>query len=104
MLRERRDRAVALLNEIPGVHTYCPNATFYLFPDVTDLMKRKGFDAYEPFRRAALHETGVSFCTRLHFGRPLAGEDRHYVRFAYSGIETADIEEGLSRFRQWAEA
>ena len=42
VLQERRDVAVDLLNEIPGVSCYRPEATFYLFPDVTGLMERKG--------------------------------------------------------------
>jgi len=104
ILKERRDKAVSMLNSIEGVHCYKPNATFYLFPNVTEAMKNKGFDDYEKFRRAALHDTGVSFCTRLHFGRPLAGEDERYIRFAYSGIDVDQIEEGLTKFKAWIES
>ncbi|HUT30462.1 MAG TPA: aminotransferase class I/II-fold pyridoxal phosphate-dependent enzyme [Sedimentisphaerales bacterium] len=102
-LRGRRDMAVAMLNSIDGVRCFRPNATFYLFPNVTDVMKRKGFDDYGRFRQAALEETGVSFCTRLHFGRALPGESELYIRFAYSGIDVGDIEEGLTRFKEWLE-
>jgi len=102
-LRARRDTAVSMLNSIDGVRCYKPDATFYLFPNVTDVMRRKGFDDYGRFRRAALQETGVSFCTRLHFGRPLPGESKLYIRFAYSGIDVDDIKEGLTRFKQWLE-
>ena len=35
VLRERRDAAVELLNQTPGIRCYTPNATFYLFPNVT---------------------------------------------------------------------
>jgi len=104
ILRERRDLAVRLLNDIDGVSCYSPEATFYLFPDVTALMERKGFATYDELRRAALEQTGVSFCTRLHFGRELPGESRRYARFAYSGIDTADIAEGLGKLKAWAEA
>ena len=96
--------AVSMLNSVDGVRCFKPNATFYLFPNVTDVMKRKGFDDYEHFRKAALSETGVSFCTRLHFGRPLPGESQLYIRFAYSGIDVGDIEEGLTRFKEWLES
>jgi len=44
-----------------------------------------------------LRETGVSFCTRLHFGRLQPGENRKYIRFAYSGIGEEQIEEGLGK-------
>jgi aspartate/methionine/tyrosine aminotransferase len=103
VLKERRDIAVALLNEVPGVSCYTPNATFYLYPDVTELMAGKGFTDYESFRKDILHKTGVSFCTRLHFGRPLPEEDRRYIRLAYSGIDTEAIRTGLGLFRKYAE-
>jgi aspartate/methionine/tyrosine aminotransferase len=103
-LQARRDMAVSMLNSIDGIRCFKPNATFYLFPNVTDVMKRKGFDDYAQFRKAALGETGVSFCTRLHFGRPLPGESQLYIRFAYSGIDVDDIEEGLTKFKKWLES
>jgi aspartate/methionine/tyrosine aminotransferase len=104
VLKERRDACVALLNQIPGVSCFTPEATFYLYPRVTGLMERKGLTNYDALRRAALEETGVSFCTRLHFGRALPGEKEAYVRFAYSGITVAQIEEGLGKLKGWAEA
>jgi len=103
ILKERRDLCVELLNAIPGIHCLRPNATFYLFPNVTRAMQAKGFDDYEAFRRALLHETGVSVCSRLHFGRPLAGETQFYIRLAYSGIDLPEIREGLTRFRQFVD-
>lgn len=102
-LKERRDAAVDLANSINGVRCFRPNATFYLFPNVTGLMKNKGILDYNEFRIKVLHETGVSFCTRLHFGRPLKGENEYYIRLAYSGIPVDQIREGLGKLRQWAE-
>jgi aspartate/methionine/tyrosine aminotransferase len=100
-LRERRDAAVDALNAIDGVTCSRPNATFYLFPNFTGAMARKGITDYEAFRRAALDATGVSFCSRIHFGRVLPGESERYVRFAYSGIDTADIREGIAKLAAW---
>jgi aspartate/methionine/tyrosine aminotransferase len=100
-LRERRDLAVDLLNRIPGVRCLRPGATFYLFPNVTGAMRRKGLDEYETFRRALLHATGVSVCARLHFGRPLPGENEFYIRLAYSGIDLPDIREALDKFHRF---
>ena len=102
-LEQRRDATAAGLNAIEGIYTYTPNATFYLFPNVTELMKHRGMDDYEEFRRAALHATGVSFTSRIHFGRQLEGEANRYIRFAYSGIDVTEIEQGLSLFKEWAE-
>ncbi len=102
-LRERRDVAVDILNSIPGVTCIKPNASFYLYPDVTELMARKGFgDDYDAFADAILKNTGVSCCTRLHFGRPLPGETRRYLRLAFSGIDVADIREGLGKLKAYA--
>ena len=101
VLRARRDAAVSLLNAMPGVKVHTPEATFYLFPDVTEAMAAKGIDDLAVFAEQALHATGVSFCTRRHFGRPQPGEDRNYVRFAFSGIDEPAIREGLGRLGEW---
>ena len=103
-LEARRDAAVDVLNDIEGVSCFRPEATFYLWPNVTEAMANKGMNDYDEFRRAALHATGVSFCTRLHFGRALPDEADRYIRFAYSGIDVPDIQEGLARFKAWCES
>jgi aspartate/methionine/tyrosine aminotransferase len=103
-LRRRRDAAWAELAQIEGVVCPKPEATFYLFPNVTELMGRLGFDEVGEFATAALHHTGVSFCTRKHFGRPQPGEADHFVRFAYSGLPVDDIHEGLAALRAWVTA
>jgi aspartate/methionine/tyrosine aminotransferase len=103
-LEARRDATAAGLNAIEGINTFVPNATFYVFPNVTELMEAKGMDDYEEFRRAALHATGVSFTNRLHFGREQPNEPNKYIRLAYSGIDVPDIEEGLGRFKEWSES
>jgi aspartate/methionine/tyrosine aminotransferase len=102
-LKERRDAGVAALNAIEGINCACPESTFYLFPNVTGAMANKGIDDYDAFRKAALEATGVSFCTRLHFGRLVPGETERYIRFAYSGINLDQIEEGISRLKQFIE-
>jgi aspartate/methionine/tyrosine aminotransferase len=99
VLKERRDEAVRLLNETPGIRCYMPASAFYLFPNVTGAMRNKGFTDIEEFRRAVLHETGVSACSRVHFGRPQPGEAEQYLRLAYSGIDTDQIVEGLERLK-----
>jgi aspartate/methionine/tyrosine aminotransferase len=104
VLKERRDVAVDILNSIDGVRCFRPNATFYLFPNVTQAMKSKGFASYEELRKTVLQETGVSFCTRLHFGRELPGETNRYIRLAYSGIDVADIKEGLGKLKAFLES
>ena len=101
VLHERRDTALSILRETPGIQCYQPDVTFYLFPNVTEAMRMKGFTDVDDFRRDILRATGVSMCSRTHFGRPQAGEDQHFVRLAYSGIETPDIAEGLGYLRDY---
>ena len=103
VLRERRDVLVDALNSIKGVTVYKPEVTFYLFPDVTDVFHRLGYTDEQKFRLDTLHATGVSFCSRSHFGRPLPGEKRVYIRFAYSGIDVAQIKEGLAKLKAYWE-
>jgi len=102
-LKERRDVAVDMLNSIRGVRCHRPNATFYLFPNVTEAMAGKGITGYPEFSEAVLQNTGVSFCTRVHFGRPGAGEKEHYIRLAYSGIDVDEIREGLGLLKAYLE-
>jgi aspartate/methionine/tyrosine aminotransferase len=102
-LKERRDTAVDMLNSIDGVRCFRPNATFYLYPNVKEAMKKKGLTNYDDFRKTMLRETGVSVCTRLHFGRALEGEKNFYIRLAYSGIDTSDLKEGLTKLKAFLE-
>ena len=104
VLRTRRDLCVDMLNDIEGVFCYRPHATFYLFPDVTEAFVNKGFHDYQTFLTGILENTGVSMCARAHFGTPLPGETKQYVRLAYSGIGRQSIEEGLSKLKVYLES
>lgn len=100
-LERRRNAAVAALAAVPGVRCAKPEATFYLFPNVTEAVEAMGFTTVTEFATAALHHTGVSFCTRHHFGSAQPDETEHYIRLAYSGIACDDISEGLGRLADW---
>ena len=100
-LKDRRDAAMKSLNSIEGIQVAVPESTFYIFPNVTKLLNRKGILDIEQFRKKALVETGVSFCTRKHFGRSFPGDENHFIRLAYSAIEIDDIHEGLEKFKAW---
>jgi aspartate/methionine/tyrosine aminotransferase len=103
-LRERRDAALALLNATPGIRCHVPEATFYLYPNVTGAMAITRCADVESFRRLVLERTGVSCCTRLHFGHALEGERESYLRLAYSGLSTAQIQEGLGKLKSLIES
>lgn len=103
-LRARRDAAVAGLNAIDGISIAAPESTFYLFPNVSKIMERKGLTDVNDLMRGALEQTGVSFCTRKHFGRPLPGKENNFIRLAYSGIDVPDIVTGLKLLKGYFEA
>ena len=103
-LQERRDLAVNMLNEIKGIHCPSPNCAFYLFPNVTKLMEQKGFaNDYKAFAEDVLVKTGVSFCTREHFGKTLPHETEKFIRLAFSGVNTEQIKNALTALKQYAE-
>ena len=101
VLKKRRDTLVNILNNIEGIDAHMPEAGFYVFPKITQLLKNTGFDDVEDFRKVVLKETGVSFCGRHHFGRPLNNEADAYIRLAFSGIDIEDLEEGMKLFKDW---
>ena len=103
-LQTRRDILVDILNGIDGVEAHIPEAGFYVFPKITGLMQKMEFDDVEEFRKEVLKKTGVSFCGRHHFGRPLVGEKDAYIRLAFSGIGKNDLQEGMDLFREWIES
>ena len=100
-LKNRRDALVQILNRLEGVEAHRPEAGFYIFPKITKLLKNTGFDSVEEFRKIVMRETGVSFCGRHHFGRPLENEKDHYIRLAFSGIGMDDLKEGMELFKNW---
>ncbi len=102
-LKKRRDVAVSGLNAIDGIEISTPESTFYLFPKVNEILKRKAFESVENLQLGALKNANVSFCTRDHFGRPQQDEVDYYIRFAYSGISAEDIEEGLKKLKTYFE-
>ncbi len=103
-LKARRDACVNGLNAIDGIDVSTPNSTFYVFPNVNKIMERKGLDDVNALMEGALKMSNVSFCTRKHFGRPVQGESNDYIRFAYSGIDVADITTGLGRLKSYFES
>ena len=100
-LEKRRNLLAERLKDIDGVSLFTPNSTFYLFPDVTELYHQMEAQSYEDFRSRILHETGVSFCTREHFGTPEKNEERKFIRFAYSGITVSEILEGITKLKNY---
>lgn len=104
-LRERRDAIVPAINTIPGFWCPSPSSTFYLWINVTRALAMLGLGRdVEAFRKLILAETGVSFCSREHFGRSHADEKDCYIRFAYSGIDIPLALEGIAGLKAFMES
>ena len=101
VLKTRRDATIAGIQTVPGMRVHTPNSAFYVFPEVTQTMARTGHDDVAKFATDALHNSGMSFCTRKHFGRPAENETGNYIRLAYSGINNPQIDKGLARLSEW---
>ena len=101
VLKTRRDATIAGIQTVPGMRVHTPNSAFYVFPEVTQTMARTGHDDVAKFATDALHNSGMSFCTRKHFGRPAEDETGNYIRLAYSGINNPQIDKGLTRLSEW---
>lgn len=78
-LHERRDRFVAALNQIPGMHCAPISGAFYAFTDVRELLAKSGITTQE-FQSRLLQEFGVAGCPGTDFG--VAGEG--FVRFSFA--------------------
>ena len=100
-LKNRRDALSHNLNKINGIKLTIPNSTFYLFPEITEIFRKMNAESYEDFRKKTLLETGVSFCTREHFGKPLKSENKKFIRFAFSGISKNNIYEGTKKLKDY---
>ena len=77
-LHERRDRFVAGLNSVPGMHCALPSGAFYAFTDIRELLAKSGLDTVT-FQSRLLQEFGVAGCPGTDFG-PSEG----FIRFSFA--------------------
>lgn len=85
--QRRRDRIVAGLNAIPGIHCQLPQGAFYVFPNVKSL----GMPAGQLARRL-LDEAGVAVLAGTDFGQYGEG----YLRLCYA-TSPGNIDRALER-------
>lgn len=90
--KRRRDLIVELLNAAPGVRCLKPGGAFYVFPNVTEACRRKGFTSAKQLQDHLLYEAGVGVLARDAFGTINAGETELYIRLSYATSEELIIE------------
>jgi aspartate aminotransferase len=96
--RERRDRIISLLHDIPGVAIALPDGAFYAFPDVRGLLGRPlagGATCNDDDQLAAflLEHAHIGVVPGSAFGAP------GFLRLSYA-TGMAQIEEGMRRFAE----
>ncbi|MFN0058345.1 MAG: pyridoxal phosphate-dependent aminotransferase [Planctomycetota bacterium] len=93
--RERRDLAVKLLDGAPGIRMLAPEGAFYLFLDISELLKKSGRPSTPTeFCLAALDQAAVALVPGEGFGAPGA------VRISFACAKP-QIEEGLAALRRF---
>jgi aspartate aminotransferase len=100
--RKRRDLAVDLLNDVPGVSCHRPEGAFYLYPNIAGCLGTtsgggRRIDTDEDFALALLEEQHVATVFGAAFGMS------PYLRISYATDE-ATITEGCRRIAAFAGA
>ena len=103
-LKGRRDAALGSSTPRPASAATRPTTTFYLYPNVTGAVQTAGCADHESFRRLVLRRDRrvVLHAPALRPGAA-TGETEYYLRLAYSGVSTAQIEEGLGKLKAFLE-
>ncbi|MBM3200761.1 pyridoxal phosphate-dependent aminotransferase [Candidatus Woesearchaeota archaeon] len=97
--KKRRDLVVKLLNGIDGVKCLKPKGAFYVFPNVTEVCKKKGFKDSKDLQNHLLYNAGVAVLARTCFGSKNKGENEEYIRLSYATSEE-NIIEGVRRMKE----
>lgn len=105
--KEKRDIIVKMLNEIDGIKCHNPIGSFYLFPNVTKIVKRLKLKDGEDLRKYLLaydkkNKKGVAVLARKHFGRRQPSEKEEYIRISIAGT-LASLKEGVRRIKEAVE-
>ncbi len=93
--KARHDRVVAALNAIEGVSCLETDGTFYLFPDFSGLIEKKGLRDDVALAERLLEEVGVALVPGSAFGAP------GFVRISIATAEEL-LEEACRRIAHFA--
>jgi aspartate/methionine/tyrosine aminotransferase len=91
----RRKRMVSMLRATYGIQLVEPEGAFYAFPDVTELMEKKGIASSVDLASLLLDEVEIAAVPGDAFGAP------GFLRFSFA-LSDEDLEEGLTRLQEWA--
>lgn len=95
---ERRlDVVYPKLSAVPGFRVLYPEGAFYLLPDVSEAMKKTGFDTVDVFAKALLEEAKVAVIPGSGFG------SKTTIRLSYATSLEA-LEEAIERIDAFVRA
>lgn len=101
-LKERRDLIVDGLNQIPGIRCQSPKGAFYVYPNVTQVVKDLGLTTSKELQQKLLLEGNVAVLPHTAFGTRNEGETEEYIRLSFA-TSKENIIEGLNRIRNVVE-
>lgn len=93
---ERLDAVYPLLSAIPGFNVLKPQGAFYLLPDVSEAVKKTGFEDTDAFVRALLEEANVAVIPGSGFGSP------NTIRLSYA-TELSQFKDAVQRIQEFVE-
>ena len=91
---ERLNTIYPLLNQVPGFRADKPQGAFYLFPNVEEAMKQKGFTEVAAFTNDILEQVGLALVAGDAFGSP------HHVRMSYA-TDLEALKEAILRLENY---
>lgn len=96
--KERRDLIVNGLNSIKGISCLKPRGAFYVYPNVTEICKSRGFADAKALQHFLLYEGKVAVLPQTSFGKRNEGDTNEYIRLSFATSKEI-IKEGLSRIK-----
>jgi aspartate aminotransferase len=89
-----RDHVVAGLGQIKGIRCARPEGAFYVYPNISAFLGRKGLNSPAEFARKLLHEAHVASVPGEGFGT------QEHIRLSYATSQQ-ELDRGLERLRNF---
>ncbi len=92
-----------MLKSIQGVRCFRPNATFYLYPNVTGAMKNKGFPITRIFAGPCFTKPACPFARDFILAGP-AGRTGPLRSSCLFGIDAGEVREAIGKLKAFLES
>jgi len=90
-----RDHMLAGLATIPGISCSQPEGAFYVYPNISALLRRGGINSPAEFARRLLHEAHLATVPGEGFGT------HEHIRISYA-TRQSELDRGIERLRNFA--